>query len=53
MERSGVRPPVYLSHRPTAATRGFAAERRRLQQISIDSYGRRPAGTHAQLQMQV
>jgi len=45
---ASVRPSVSLSH-PTAATAagGFAAERRRLQQISIDSCGRRSADAPA------
>ena len=40
------RPSVCLSHRSTAATvaGGFAAERRRLQQISVNNCGRRAAG---------
>jgi len=39
--RSSFRPSARLSRRSTAATvaGGFAAERRRLQQISIDSWG--------------
>ena len=39
--RSSFRPSARLSRRSTAATVavGFAAERRRLQQISIDSWG--------------
>jgi len=46
-EWSGVRPSVGLSHRSTTATAAgrFAAERQRLQQISIYSCGRRSAGT--------
>jgi len=49
--RGKVRPSV----RSTAATAtgGFDAERRRLQQISIDSYGRRAAGASAQQQMRL
>ena len=49
------RPSVCLSHRFTAAAAvgGFAAERQRLQQISIDSCGRRAAGAGAQRQMRV
>jgi len=41
-----VRPSVRLSHRSTAAMAdgGFAAERRRLQRISLDSCG---AALHA------
>ena len=56
--RSGVyvtvgRPSVRLSHRSTAATAagGFAVERRRLQQILIDSCGRRAVGAVPQQQM--
>ena len=49
------RPSVCLFHRLTAASAAgeFAAERRRLQQISIDSCGRLAAGAGIQLQMQV
>ena len=47
--RPPVCPPVCLSLRSTVATAagGFAAERRRLQQISIDSCGCFVAGTGA------
>jgi len=46
--RVSVRPSV----RPAAtAAGGFAAERWRLQQISIDASGRRAAGAHAQHHM--
>jgi len=55
MKRSGVCMSVRLSRRSTAATAvdGRAAERRPLQQISIDSCGRRVAGTGAQQQTRV
>jgi len=49
------RPSVRLSHRSTAATAagGFSTERRRLQQISIDSCWGRAAGAGAQQQLRV
>jgi len=47
-----VRSSVCLSHRTTAAG-GFAAERRRLQQTSVDICERRAAGAGAQQQMRV
>ena len=49
------RPCACLSHRSTTATAagGFAAECRRLQQLSIDSCGRRAAVASAQQQMRV
>jgi len=45
MHQSGVRPSVRLSRRSTAVTAcgWFAAERGRLQQISIDSWYAAPA----------
>ena len=51
MQRSVVRPCVCLSRRSTAATAagGFAAERQNLQQVSIDSCGRRAAGAEPAL----
>jgi len=55
LQRSGVRPYVCLSHRSTAPTAAgrFAAERPCLQQILIDSCGRRATSAGAQQQMRV
>ena len=54
--RPTVRPSVPLTAAATGDRRpagGFAAERRRLQQISINICGRRAAGAGAQQQMRV
>ena len=53
MLRSGVRPSVRLSASSIDSSNGsaFAAQRRRLQQIFVDSCGRRAAGAGAQQQV--
>jgi len=54
--RPSVRLSVCLFHRSTTTTAagGFAAERRRLREISVDSCGRRTAGAAgAQQEMRV